>query len=197
MTRKPQIYLASRSPRRRELLSQIGIDYQLVDIEVDERLQSGELPLNYVQRLAADKAQAGLDASIGGSYLPVLAADTSVVVKGEVFGKPENRDHGVWMLRQLSGNVHQVYSAVALCAEAIEIRVSISQVIFRAMSEVEIQAYWDTGEPVDKAGGYGIQGVGAQFVKRLEGSYSGVMGLPLFETAELLRHVGIEPVKPT
>ena len=194
MTQRSLVYLASRSPRRRELLQQIGVGYRLLDVDVDERPRRDEPPLDYVQRVAADKAMAGLDAIAGAERLPVLAADTSVVVNGAVLGKPESRDQGVWMLSQLADNTHEVYSAVTLSARTTETRVSVSRVTFRPMDEAEILAYWETGEPVDKAGGYGIQGLGAQFIKRLEGSYSGVMGLPLFETAELLRRAGIEIV---
>ena len=194
MADRSLIYLASRSPRRRELLRQIGVGYRLIDIAVDERPRRNEPPLGYVRRVAADKARAGLDAVAADERLPVLAADTSVVVNGSVLGKPKDREEGVWMLGQLADNTHEVYSAVTLSARTTETRVSVSRVTFRAMSEAEILAYWRTGEPVDKAGGYGIQGLGAQFIKRLDGSYSGVMGLPLFETAELLRRAGIEIV---
>jgi septum formation protein len=186
------IYLASRSPRRRELLQQLGIDYEVIDIEVDERLLTGELPRDYVQRVAENKASAGFKSIPEEERRPLLAADTSVVIRGQILGKPESRDQGIWMLNQLSGMTHEVYTAVTLCTPSLETRISISRVTFRSMSEAEILGYWDTGEPLDKAGSYAIQGVGAQFVAHLEGSYSGVMGLPLFETAELLRRAGIK-----
>lgn len=188
----PVIYLASRSPRRRELLRQIGINHFLVDVEVDEGRQSGELPKAYVLRLAREKAEVGIQLTSGTNQLPVLAADTTVIVGGELLGKPKNREMGLSMLRQLSGRTHEVYTGVALGLHRIETDICLSHVTFRTMSETEIEAYWATGEPVDKAGGYAIQGLGAQFIKSLEGSYSGVMGLPLFETAELLRRTGIE-----
>ncbi|MCU7892192.1 MAG: Maf-like protein [Candidatus Thiodiazotropha sp. (ex Ustalcina ferruginea)] len=188
----PVIYLASRSPRRRELLRQIGVSHSLVDVEVDEGLQPGEQPKAYVLRLAREKAQVGIQLTSGVNQLPVLAADTTVVVGGAVLGKPKNREMGLSMLRQLSGRTHEVYTAVALGLQRIETDLCLSHVTFRTMSETEIEAYWATGEPADKAGGYAIQGLGAQFIKSLQGSYSGVMGLPLFETAELLRRTGIE-----
>ncbi|MES9941846.1 MAG: nucleoside triphosphate pyrophosphatase [Candidatus Thiodiazotropha sp. 6PLUC2] len=188
------LYLASRSPRRRELLQQIGIDYQLLDIEVDESLLPQEQPSDYVQRVAEDKARAGFEKIPIKEGCLVLAADTSVVINGQILGKPEDRDHGIWMLNQLSDNSHEVFSAVTLATPSLETRVSVSRVTFRNMSATEINDYWETGEPADKAGSYAIQGLGAQFVTRLEGSYSGVMGLPLFETAELLGRVGIKIV---
>ena len=186
------LYLASRSPRRRELLEQIGVTYRLLDIEVDERVREGESPSDYVLRVSQDKAVAGLKACRGGESLPVLAADTCVVVGGRMLGKPADREEGLWMLRQLSAATHQVYTAVALDDGSLTSRVSVSEVSFRALSEAEMAAYWDSGEPVDKAVGYAIQGLAAQFIRELRGSYSGVMGLPLFETAELLKGAGIE-----
>jgi septum formation protein len=186
------IYLASRSPRRQELLRQIGIDFQLIDIDVDESLLADERPEAYVKRVAELKAMAGYRRLAVLHRHPVLAADTSVVLEGQILGKPESREHGIWMLSRLSGNTHEVYSAVTLSTPERQTRISLSQVTFRKMSQREILDYWDTGEPADKAGSYAIQGLGALFVARLEGSYSGVMGLPLFETAELLQRVGIK-----
>jgi septum formation protein len=192
MKENPVIYLASRSPRRRALLDQIGIEHALLEIDIDERQRPDEDPIAYVLRLAAEKAQAGTALVTGDEGLPVLAADTSVVVENRVLGKPEDKDHGLWMLRQLSGRTHQVYTGVALGWQGIKTELSRSEVSFRLLSEAEIAAYWATGEPADKAGGYAIQGVGARFISMLHGSYSGVMGLPLFETAELLSRSGIE-----
>jgi septum formation protein len=189
---KAMIYLASRSPRRRELLHQIGVAHRLLDIEVDERVREGESPSDYVLRLSQDKAAAGLAACAGNEKLPVLAADTCVVIDGEMLGKPADREQGMRMLARLSGATHQVYTAVALDDGRLSTRLSVSQVSFRCLSESEMAAYWATGEPADKAGGYAIQGLAGQFVRELLGSYSGVMGLPLFETAELLRDAGIE-----
>jgi septum formation protein len=186
------IYLASRSPRRRELLQQIGVIHRVLDIEVDERVREGESPSDYVLRLSQDKAVAGLEACAGDEKLPVLAADTCVVIDGEMLGKPVDREQGLWMLGRLSGATHRVYTAVALDEGRLATRLSVTEVSFRPLSEAEMAAYWISGEPVDKAGGYAIQGLAAQFVRELRGSYSGVMGLPLFETAELLRGAGIE-----
>ncbi|MCU7813233.1 MAG: Maf family nucleotide pyrophosphatase [Candidatus Thiodiazotropha sp. (ex Notomyrtea botanica)] len=188
----PLVYLASRSPRRRELLLQIGVPHKLLDIEVDESPRDGESPSDYVQRVSQDKAVAGLNARKAGEYLPVLAADTCVVIDGLMLGKPRDRDEGIWMLQQLSGRMHEVYTAVALDNGQLETRLSVSQVSFRPMTPVEIAKYWERGEPADKAGGYAIQGLAAMFINDLRGSYSGVMGLPLFETAELLSRAGIE-----
>ncbi|MBT2968294.1 MAG: septum formation inhibitor Maf [Candidatus Thiodiazotropha sp. (ex Ctena orbiculata)] len=188
----PAIYLASRSPRRRELLHQIGVDHTPLEIAVDERQRPDEEPAAYVLRLAREKVEAGADAAQGGESLPVLAADTSVVIDDVLLGKPRDRDHGLWMLRQLSGRTHQVFTAVALACGGVATKLSQSEVSFRELSDAEILAYWATGEPADKAGGYAIQGLGARFVSMLHGSYSGVMGLPLFETAELLRRCGIQ-----
>jgi septum formation protein len=189
---RPLLYLASRSPRRRELLLQMGVSHGLLDIEVDEGVRAGESPSDYVLRLSQDKAVAGLAACEGGENLPVLAADTTVVAAGRMLGKPADREEGLWMLRRLSGARHQVYTSVALDDGRLATRLSVSEVRFRPLSEAEIAAYWASGEPADKAGGYAIQGLAAQFISELKGSYSGVMGLPLFETAELLRGAGIE-----
>jgi septum formation protein len=192
MKDNPVICLASRSPRRRALLHQIGVSHTLIGIDVDETQRSDEAPGSYVTRLAREKAQTGSLALEKGENLPVLAADTSVVIDDLVLGKPRDRDHGLWMLNQLSGRTHRVYTAVALSWRGVETELSLSEVSFRALSEAEMAAYWATGEPADKAGGYAIQGLGARFVRLLHGSYSGVMGLPLFETAELLRRNGIQ-----
>jgi septum formation protein len=186
------IYLASRSPRRQELLTQIGLAFEVLDVAVDERILPDEGPERYVQRLALEKARAGAQTLSPGQTWPVLAADTCVVTHGRILGKPEDREQGVWMLNQLSDATHEVYSAVSLGREHFETRLSISRVTFRALTSDEISAYWASGEPADKAGGYAIQGLGGQFVRWLEGSYSGVMGLPLYETAELLQRSGIE-----
>ncbi|MEJ2694673.1 MAG: Maf family protein [Candidatus Thiodiazotropha sp.] len=189
---RPLIYLASRSPRRRELLRQIGVPHQPLDIEVDERMRADESPSDYVLRVSQEKARAGLRAGVRGAGLPVLAADTSVEAAGRMLGKPADREEGLWMLRLLSGNTHRVYTAVALGDGRLMTRLSVSEVSFRPLEEAEIAAYWASGEAADKAGAYAIQGLAAQFISRLQGSYSGVMGLPLFETAELLKGAGIE-----
>jgi septum formation protein len=183
------LYLASQSPRRRELLLQIGVVPQLLEVEVDETPRQGEAPQDYVVRLALEKALAG-QAGLA-QRLPVLAADTAVVVDEHILGKPRDREHGLAMLELLSGRTHQVYTGVALAGEKVASRLSVSDVSFRQISNAEAQAYWRSGEPADKAGGYGIQGLGAVFISNLRGSYSGVMGLPLYETAELMQEAGI------
>ncbi len=188
----PHLYLASASPRRRELLRQIGVRYRLLRLAVDETPLAEESPHAYVARLALLKARSGC-ARLGRRLpAPVLGADTAVVVEGAIFGKPRDRADGLAMLARLSGREHQVLSAVALATpERDAVRVQDSRVRFRALTPAECLAYWDSGEPQDKAGGYGIQGRAAAFIVELQGSYSGVMGLPLFETAELLREFGV------
>jgi septum formation protein len=188
------VYLASASPRRRQLLAQIGVPFQVLNVEVDETLGAAEAPLRYVSRLAEAKALAGARQSRAPGEPPalVLGADTAVLVGEQILGKPQNQDAAEYMLRLLSARAHQVLTAVALATPAgVMSRVSISEVTFREITAAEARDYWRTGEPKDKAGGYAIQGYGAVFVARLEGSYSGVMGLPLFETADLLRSAGV------
>ena len=185
----PVICLASMSPRRRELLAQIGVPHTVAAAHVDETLLPAESPTDYVARLARLKAATVRQR---GEALPVLAADTAVVLEGSVYGKPANRSVALAMLTALAGRTHQVLTAVALATErGVALRVNCSSVGFRDIDRAEIEAYWETGEPHDKAGGYAIQGYGAVFVAALSGSYSGVMGLPLLETAELLRDAGI------
>jgi septum formation protein len=186
----PVLCLASVSPRRRELLSQIGVSHIVAGADIDEAVLPGETPRAYVTRLAREKALAIRRA---GQQLPVLAADTTVVVDGNIFGKPRDREHAVYMLGELAGRAHEVLTAVALAGpHGVSERLSSSTVRFRKIAPEECVAYWETGEPRDKAGGYAIQGLGAVFVESLSGSYSAVMGLPLFETGELLRAAGIE-----
>jgi septum formation protein len=186
--RANHIYHASSSPRRRELLEQIGVDYQPLAVDVPEELLAGETPEVFALRLAVAKARAGRALLADDDPVPVLGADTVVVQDERVLGKPRNKVEGLAMLSQLSASTHQVYTAVALMGADGQVasRLSVNNVSFRATSHEERDAYWNTGEPGDKAGGYGIQGKAAVFIERLEGSYSGVMGLPLFETAELL-----------
>jgi septum formation protein len=186
------VYLASGSPRRRELLAQIGVPFQVLNVAVDESVVAGEAAEAYVVRLAYLKALAGLRARPTGQNAPVLAADTAVVLDGAILVKPTGRADAERMLRDLSGRTHSVLTAVALAgAEDVHSRFSRSEVRFRDLGAAEVTAYWDTGEPHDKAGGYAIQGAGAVFVADLRGSYSGVMGLPLYETAELLALRGV------
>lgn len=186
-----RIILASASPRRQELLDQIKVAYKVDPVVINETPLSGEAPGNYVRRIAAEKSAACL-AQSGGSGLPVLAADTAVVLGNRIMGKPENRDDATAMLKQLSGKTHQVYSAVSLRGRDHFQALSVTEVTFRTLTDREILVYWLSGEPVDKAGAYAIQGLGGIFVESIKGSYSGVVGLPLFETAELLSKQGIE-----
>jgi len=186
----PAIYLASKSPRRAELLAQIGIRFEVMSVDVPELLKAGESPSEFVQRLALDKARAGWQVS--EKILPVLGADTIVVLDDEIMGKPVLEGDAERMLSALSGRQHMVMTAVAMVKDENEaIRLSTSQVSFRETTKAERKAYIATGEPMDKAGSYAIQGQAAVFIGKLEGSYSGVMGLPLFETAELFREFGI------
>lgn len=183
------IRLASVSPRRRELLTQIGVPHVITGAHIDETVLPGELPGDYVQRMARSKALAVWQRD---QSLPVLAADTTVVLDGVIFGKPRDRADGLRMLAALSGRTHEVLTAVALAhAGSVSVRLNESQVHFRELTPAECAAYWETGEPLDKAGAYAIQGRAAVFIDSLHGSYSGVMGLPLFETAELLRAAGV------
>lgn len=187
-----QFYLASASPRRRQLLEQMGLRFEVLAADVDEGLRPAEAPEDYVSRVAEAKARAVV-LRLGSPDLPVLAADTAVVLEGSILGKPRDRADGIAMLGRLAGRSHQVLSAVALWhGGRVQRALSRSRVTFRAISAEEAAAYWASGEPADKAGGYGIQGLGGVFVESLEGSYSGVMGLPLFETAALLKEAGID-----
>ena len=180
------IYLASKSPRRRELLNQIHVEFECIDVNVSEHVQSNEQPEQYVQRIALEKAQAGYK-SVQKPYTSVLGADTSVVIDNLILGKPKDRDDALAMLMRLSRRTHKVFTAVALVGEAGEsVELSVSKVTFRELSMQECELYWETGEPADKAGAYAIQGIAALFITSLSGSYSGVMGLPLYETGRLL-----------
>ena len=180
------IYLASQSPRRSELLKQLGVHFAVRIADIDESVLPAESAEKYVQRLATEKANALWSSLSEGSRHPVLGADTTVCIDGEILGKPVDRDEGIVMLRRLSGQQHEVLSGVAMIGETHSVCVNVSKVSFRVLSDAEIEAYWATGEPVGKAGGYAIQGYAAAFVSELHGSYSGVMGLPLYETAKLL-----------
>ena len=186
------LYLASGSPRRRELLTQIGVPFSAVSADIDETPLSQESPAAYVERLARGKAAAGRDVVLSDAPFCVLGADTAVVLDGKILGKPVDEADACAMLKMLSGCEHEVLTAIALLdGERCESRVVRSVVRFRPISSDEAAAYWASGEPRDKAGGYGIQGLGAVFVAGLNGSYSAVVGLPLCETAELLGHFGI------
>ena len=192
MSKLPDIYLASQSPRRRELLDQIGVDYAVLAVDLDEQVKDNESAQDYVCRIALEKARAGWNRLPEGRRRPVLGADTEVVTGSGILGKPQDREHAIRMLQQLSGRTHSVLTGVALVGATAAVQVRTSYVTFRTVTTAECAAYWDTGEPADKAGGYAIQGRAAIFISRIEGSYSGVMGLPLFETAELLQDAGIK-----
>lgn len=196
--KQTRIYLASQSPRRRELLKQIGIHFELLllrsdsrrHVDVDETPHPGESPDIYVQRLSREKARTGFDALKFRNLPPhpVLAADTTVTLHGKIYGKPDNAEHAAAMLRELSGREHQVLTAVAVArSEHIEVVLSTSTVKFTELSDERIKRYLQTREYADKAGAYAIQGQAGAFIEHLAGSYSGVMGLPLFETVQLLQ----------
>ncbi|MDK1023287.1 MAG: nucleoside triphosphate pyrophosphatase [Gammaproteobacteria bacterium] len=180
-----QLYLASSSPRRAKLLEQLGVCYRIVKPEIMEEIGDGELPAEMVLRLAIEKARKG--AEMVEEPLPVLAADTIVLVGNTIMGKPGDRNQAKKMLSRLSGKTHRVLTAVAICQEdRIEQAISETLVRFRHLTEEEQISYCNTDEPLDKAGGYAIQGLGAVFIESIRGSYSGVVGLPLLETSRLL-----------
>ncbi len=184
----PRIVLASASPRRRELLHQLGIAHEVLPADVDETEQAGETPEALAQRLARTKALEGRRRDGGGRA--VLGADTVVTADGQLFGKPAGREDAIRMLTMLGGREHRVLTAVAVAPPgdgAVLEAVSATRVRMRAITPAEAAAYWDTGEPAGKAGAYAIQGLGAAFIEHISGSYSGVMGLPLYETARLLQ----------
>jgi len=188
------LYLASQSPRRRQLLAQLGLEFRQLDVDVEEVHGPGEPAEDYVRRVAREKAGAGLLAVVAVPQAIVLGADTEVVLDGEVFGKPRDQADAAAMLRRLSGRRHQVLSSVALVSAAREAQVmSVSEVEFAELTDAEIERYIATGEPMGKAGAYAIQGRGEVFIRHLSGSYSGVMGLPLHDTAKLLREFGVRP----
>jgi septum formation protein len=185
------LILASASPRRKALLNQIGVVFRVIVSDIDETALGREKPGDYVCRLAREKA---LDV-VGreACNLQVLGADTAVLIDGRILGKPEDRVHAIDMLMQLSGHTHEVWSAVALvlCNGAILERLNVTRVTFSTLGRDWIEAYCDSGDPMDKAGAYGVQGMAAQKISQLEGSYSGVMGLPLYETSEILTEAGL------
>jgi len=184
------LILASSSPRRRELLDQIGVSYRVHPVDVDETPLQGETPEDFARRMALSKARAGWKAQLSG--LPVLGADTVVTLDGAILGKPADRSDALHMLGRLSGNTHQVLCAVAIKqADRETVALSRTRVRFCTLSRAQISDYWDSGEPADKAGAYGIQGLGALFVEHIEGSYTGVVGLPLYETGQLLAAFGV------
>ena len=195
------VYLASRSSRRRELLKQIGVSFEILLLreghgrpaDFDETPLPDESPVDYVQRIARGKVEAGWSRLTQRRLLrfPVLSADTTVAVEGDILGKPADREQAISFLKRLSGKVHQVHTAVAVkFDQQIEVAVSSTVVEFRPLTESEMRQYVASGEPLDKAGGYAIQGRGAVFIRSINGSYTGVVGLPLFETSQLLARLG-------
>ena len=190
----PRIYLASQSPRRQELLRQIGVSFDVLDVSIDETPVEHETPLAYVRRIAHDKAQRAWEHIMRHELpaAPVLAADTTVALGDLILGKPFDADDACKMLRSLSGQQHVVMSAVAVAfAGTLELAVSQTAVTFKTLSVAEVSRYAASAEPYDKAGAYAIQGRAAGFITRIDGSYSGVMGLPLFETVQLLEKFGV------
>jgi septum formation protein len=184
------IYLASASPRRSQLLEQIGVLHRVQPVDIDESRLKNEKPADYVSRLAIAKAKTLWERLPVGGRSPVLGSDTTVALGTEIFGKPLDREDGIGMLQRLAGRTHRVFTAVALCSsQGCDLRLSISDVTFGTLSVEECAAYWATGEPLGKAGGYAVQGRAAVFITHIGGSYSGIMGLPLAETAELLKKV--------
>ncbi len=187
-----KIALASASPRRRELLAQLAVNFTLVKADVDETQHPGELATDYVLRLAISKARAGFNnqAQTGAEVLPVLGADTIVVVDGAVLGKPKDQPDFLRMMRLLSGRQHQVYTAIALVSGNKVLSDTVkTDVWFSALTEAQMLDYWLSGEPADKAGGYGIQGLASRFIPKIAGSYFAVVGLPLYETDQLLQQL--------
>ena len=185
------IYLASGSPRRSARLDQIGVAHRVQPVDVDETARSGEAPEQYVRRLAVLKAETLWQKLPALQRQPVLGADTAVVLDDQILGKPSDETDCVRMLSLLSARTHHVFTAVALRAsDGCQSRVNVSEVTFRKLADEEIRRYWRSGEPADKAGAYAVQGRAALFIERIAGSYSGIMGLPLFETGELLTAIG-------
>lgn len=196
----PDLYLASQSPRRALLLEQLSVAFSVLAVDIDESQVALEPPNDYVLRMATKKAQQGFrcleESNAQAAYTTVLAADTAVVFNRQILGKPRNASNAKQMLSMLSGHSHEVLTAICLAQRQCdgglrqESRISKTNVTFRPITEQEIEWYWQTGEPQDKAGGYGIQGKAAQFISHISGSYSGVMGLPLFEMSELMSRFG-------
>lgn len=187
-----QLYLASKSPRRRELLAQLGLVFECIEGSVDESVLDGETPQDYVLRLAKAKAVSGQDNLVVPSQIPILGSDTSVVIDNQILGKPRDEQEAVAMLARLSGHSHMVYTAVAIKHNRdIKSVCCATKVFFAAMTASQINSYVATGEPMDKAGAYGIQGLGGRYIKKIEGSYTSVVGLPLYETSMLLTECGV------
>ena len=193
-TQPPSIYLASRSPRRAELLKQMGVLFSVVPADIDETPHAMERSDAYVKRLAIEKAQAGYALVLQKAWfeMPVLAADTTVSIDGEILGKPQDDEDAYRMLSLMSGRWHEVHTGIAVAhAGHVAMEISSTMVQMDDLSDAVLRAYIATGEPKDKAGAYGIQGIAGSLIKRIEGSYSGVMGLPVYETTKLLKQAGI------
>jgi septum formation protein len=190
-SKKPSIVLASASPRRRELLQQIGIDFRMVVADIEEKPLADEKPGDFVLRMARGKALEVMQRE--GDGLPVLGADTAVILDGQILGKPVSKSDAIAMLSKLSGKTHEVFSAVAVAVSDTEIHhsLNVTRVTFSNLEQDWIESYCDTGDPMDKAGAYGVQGKAAEKISRIEGSFYGVMGLPLFETAQLLKRAEV------
>ena len=187
-----QLYLASKSPRRRELLTRLGLAFECIEGSVDESVLDSETPQDYVLRLAKAKAVSGQGNLVVPSHIPILGSDTSVVIDNQILGKPRNEQEAVAMLARLSGRSHIVYTAVAISHNSdIKSFCCATKVFFAAMTVSQINSYVATGEPMDKAGAYGIQGLGGRYIKKIEGSYTSVVGLPLYETSVLLTECGV------
>ncbi len=189
-----KLILASQSPRRQALLKQLGYQFEIIVADIDESIKHDELPDDYVLRLAKEKAQRGFALSSDKANSLVLGSDTCVVSQGQILGKPESEADSIKMLSLLSGNQHQVITAIAVVGEGSEqtlTRLVTTEVLFKTLSLTEMQQYWLTGEPQDKAGSYAIQGIAGQFIKSIQGSYSSVVGLPLYECAQLLTEAGL------
>ncbi|MFG1497217.1 Maf family protein [Saccharospirillum sp. HFRX-1] len=190
-----KLYLASQSPRRKQLLTDLGVAFEVLPIAVDESTTALESAEEYVARLGEAKARAGLEilAGKGESQVLTLGSDTTVVADQDILGKPRDYDDFADMMERLSGRSHRVFTSVAVAShDSVDIKVVESRVVFAELQPQAIRAYWDSGEPQDKAGGYSVQGLGAVFIKRIEGSYSAIVGLPLRETAQLLTSRGIK-----
>lgn len=186
-----RLHLASASPRRREILAGLGLSFDAAGVDIEERQNPGESPAEMVRRLSVEKARAATACVPEGTL--ILGSDTAVVLDGQVFGKPVQGTEAVEMLLRLSGRWHEVMTGVALLGPCgPDVAISVTRVQFRDIDPAEAAIYWQSGEPVDKAGGYAIQGLGGVFVQTIEGSYSGVVGLPVFETATLLRRAGLD-----
>lgn len=189
---KVDLVLASGSPRRREMLEKLGLNFSIYVTQTDETRNDGELPEDFVVRLARDKANTAKADNNYGDAIAILAADTIVVQNGRVYGKPQDFEHAKRIWQSLSGNKHQVMTSVCLLnGNSIQVKVSVTDVEFTVINEAQMQRYWETGEPLDKAGAYAIQGFACAWVKSISGSYSNVVGLPLREVNLLLSEIGL------